>query len=115
MPLNISVSFWPEIAHFPLLTTLTLVPILAMIGVCYTASKTQTLSVAFLGAIVNVLLSFYLLSVFDVNKEGIQLAEYVDFPGFHYRVGIDGVSVLFIPLAAILTLLALPSRPQYHR
>jgi NADH-quinone oxidoreductase subunit M len=107
MPLNISVSFWPEIAHFPLLTTLTLVPILAMIGVCYTASKTQTLSVAFLGAIVNVLLSFYLLSVFDVNKEGIQLAEYVDFPGFHYRVGIDGVSVLFIPLAAILTLLAL--------
>lgn len=107
MPLNVSVSFWPEIAHFPLLTTLTLVPLLAMAGVCVARTSTQMLGIAFLGSASNVLLSLYLLSAFDVTKEGIQLAEFVDGFGLHYRVGVDGVSVLFIPLAAILTLLAL--------
>lgn len=52
-------------------------------------------------------MSGYLLWLFDDNKQGIQLAEQFDLFGLHYRVGLDGVNVLFIPLTAILTLLAL--------
>jgi NADH-quinone oxidoreductase subunit M len=107
MALEINISHWAEAAHFPVLTTLTLVPLLAMFAICYANSTKQALSFAFSGAVLNVLLSIYLLLVFNTTKTGIQLAEHFDLFGIHYRVGLDGVNILFIPLAAILTLLAL--------
>ena len=107
MALDISVSSWSDVAQFPLLTTLTLVPLIAMIAVWYANSKKQAWIFAYFGAGINVLLSAYVLWLFDDNKQGIQLAEQFNLFGLHYRVGLDGVNVLFIPLTAILTLLAL--------
>lgn len=107
MVLDISITHWTQAAHFPVLTVQTLVPLLTMFAVYYADSRKRALQLAFLGAGINLLLSVYLLCVFNVNQEGIQLAENVDFFGLHYRVGLDGVNILFIPLTAILTLLAL--------
>ena len=107
MALDINISHWAEAAHFPVLTVLTVVPLITMIVICYADSLKRALTIAFVGAGLNLLLSVYLLCVFNVNQEGIQLAESVDFFGLHYRVGLDGVNILFIPLTAILTLLAL--------
>jgi NADH-quinone oxidoreductase subunit M len=107
MALDINISHWAEAAHFPVLSTLTLVPLLTMLAICYADSLKRSLRIAFVGAGLNLLLSIYLLCVFNVNQEGIQLAENIDIFGLHYRVGLDGVNILFIPLTAILTLLAL--------
>ncbi len=103
-----NITFWSESVAFPLLTTLTVVPLVAMSGVLFLRSTTVALSLGFAGTLLNLFLSFYLLSVFDPDKVGIQLAEQERFFGFtYYSVGIDGLSVLFIPLTAILALLIL--------
>lgn len=100
------IVYWPTAAFLPVLTVLTLVPLLAMAAVL-TAKPVYGIRLAFAGAILNVLLSIYLLWVFDSEAPGIHLAESMDFPGFSYRVGVDGTNILFIPLTAILGLLAL--------
>lgn len=105
--MDITVTPWSESAAFPLLTTLTLVPLAAMIAILFSRSSAVALRFGYAGAMLTVLLSFYLLSVFDSNSPGIHLFEQVRFTGLSYSVGVDGTSVLFIPLAAVLTLLAL--------
>ena len=100
MTLNISVSSWSEVAQFPLLTTLTLVPLIATIAVCHANSKKQAWIFAYFGAGINVLLSGYVLWLFDDNKQGIQLAEQFDLLGIImssgtmvYSVRIVGMSI----------------------
>jgi NADH-quinone oxidoreductase subunit M len=104
-----NVIFWSESIAFPLLTTLVLVPLAAMTAVLLTRSSTGVaVGFGFAGTLLNLFLSFYLLSVFDPETAGIQLAEQERFFGFtYYSVGIDGLNVLFIPLTAILALLVL--------
>ena len=103
-----NVTFWSESVAFPLLTTLTIVPLAAMSAILFSRSTTVALGLGFAGTLLNLFLSFYLLSVFDPDTAGIQLAEQKHFFGFiNYSVGVDGLSVLFIPLTAILALLIL--------
>ncbi len=101
------VSFWPESAAFPLLTTLTLIPLATVIAILMFKSRRYALGFAYAGTLLTVLLSLYLLFVFDTDKHGIQLFERVEFLGFTYCVGADGTNILFFPLIAVLTLLAL--------
>ncbi|WP_033411964.1 complex I subunit 4 family protein [Methylosarcina fibrata] len=101
------VSFWHESAGFPLLTALTLIPLLTVIAVLISSSGSRARLWAFAGALLNVLLALYLLIVFDPDANGIQLFERVEFAGMTYCVGVDGANILFIPLAAILALMAL--------
>lgn len=101
------VTFWPESAAFPLLTTLTLVPLAAMVGILCSRSSTVALYFAFSGTLLTMLLSIYLLVIFDSGNPGIHLVEQVHFAWLSYSVGVDGANVLFIPLTAILSLLAL--------
>jgi NADH-quinone oxidoreductase subunit M len=105
--MDINVTFWSASAAFPLLSALTFVPVAAMMAAACSRSMAVALRFGFAGTLVNLLLSFYLLKVFDDGRAGIQLAEQVHFLGFSYSVGVDGVNVLFIPLTAVLTLLAL--------
>lgn len=105
--MEIPVAFWPESAVLPVLSALTLVPLLAMAAILFSRSTAAAAGVAFLGALLNVALSFYMLSVFDVHKNGIQLLEQVKILGLSYVVGVDGINVLFIPLTAVLAMLAL--------
>src|SRR5690349_23167451 len=104
-----NVVFWSESAPFPLLTTLVLVPLAAMTAVLFSrASIGLATTFGFAGTLLNLFLSFYLLSVFNPELGGIQLAEQERFFGFtYYSLGVDGLNILFIPLTTILALLLL--------
>ena len=101
------ITLWSEAAAFPLLTTMTLVPLLAMVAILCSRSSTIALRFGFAGTILTLLLSIYLLAIFDSGNPGIHLVEQVHFAWFSYCVGVDGANILFIPLTAVLTLLAL--------
>lgn len=100
-------GLWPEIAAFPLLTLLTLLPMLSSAAVLRSRTVPHALQAAFFGALLNVALSVYLLTSFDADNTNVQWFEQYHFFGMSYSVGLDGSNVLFIPLTAILTLLAL--------
>ena len=102
-----SVTLWSESAAFPLLTTLTIVPLAAMTGILCSRSAAVALRFGFFGSLLTLLLSIYLLAVFDADTPGIHLAEQARWGWFSYSVGADGANILFIPLTAVLTLLAL--------
>jgi NADH-quinone oxidoreductase subunit M len=111
----INITPWWEAAVFPLLTLMTLIPLVAMVAVLLSPTQVIALRVGFVGTIFTVLLSIYLLLVFDTTKPGIQLYEQVQNIIFTYTVGVDGTSILFIPLTAILTFLALIYTLTKHR
>lgn len=105
--MNIATSQFPETAAFPLLSLLTLLPLLSSAGILLSRSAAQGLRIGFAGALTTVALSIYLLSSFVTENVDIQWFEQYRFLGMSYSVGLDGSNVLFIPLTAILTLLAL--------
>jgi NADH-quinone oxidoreductase subunit M len=105
--MDITVTPWQESVAFPLLTTLTLVPLAAMIAISLSRSAKIGLYFGFAGALLTAVLSIYLLSVFDSSHPGIHLVEQGHFFGLSYCVGVDGTNILFIPLTAVLTVLAL--------
>jgi len=105
--MDITVTPWSASAAFPLLTMLTLVPLAAMVAILFSRSSTIALRFGFAGASLTLLLSIYLLTVFDSATPGIHLVEQAHFAGLSYSVGVDGTNILFIPLTAVLTLLAL--------
>ncbi len=105
--MDITVTPWSESAAFPLLSTLTLVPLAAMVAILCSRSSTIALRFGFAGTLLTVLLSLYLLAIFDSANPGIHLAEQLHVGWFSYTVGVDGANILFIPLTAVLTFLAL--------
>ncbi|MDD5275254.1 MAG: NADH-quinone oxidoreductase subunit M [Methylovulum sp.] len=102
-----SLNPWSEAAAFPLLTTLTLIPFAAMVAIICSRSLAAALRFGFAGTLLTVILSAYLLIVFDAGNPGIHLVEQLHFAGLSYSVGVDGANILFIPLTAVLTFLAL--------
>ncbi|MGR9088371.1 MAG: complex I subunit 4 family protein [Gammaproteobacteria bacterium] len=100
------VSFWQESTALPLLTPLTLSPLLAMMGVLMVPRPLMVRS-AFAGSLLTLVLSFALLFVFSVDNRNIQLYERYEFAGMSYAVGVDGANILFVPLTAVLSFLAL--------
>ena len=102
-----NVTAWSESAAFPLLTMMTIIPLIAVVAILLSRSSPVALRIGIISALVTVLLSFYLLSVFDADLSGIQLAEEIHSLGFTYSVGVDSANILFIALTTIFTLLAL--------
>lgn len=105
--MEISVMYWSESALFPLLTLMTMVPLAATFAVLLVNSKRLITGLGYLGALITGLLALYLLSVFDQDNSGIQLAERLAVAGMSYNVGVDGANLLFILMTTVLTLLAL--------
>jgi NADH-quinone oxidoreductase subunit M len=101
------VTLWSATAAFPLLSVLTATPLLTVLVILLSKNRMTSLRAAFIGAGLAVVLSFYLLMVFDTGNSGIQLLERLQFAGMSYCVGVDGANILFIPLTAVLTFLAL--------
>lgn len=100
------IMYWQAATFFPLLSALTLLPFFSMAAVLWLKPDFKW-HFALGGSFVNVMLSLYLLHVFDSDTPGIHLAESLDLLGIGYRVGVDGTNILFVPLAAILGFLAL--------
>ncbi len=101
-----AIVYWPAAACLPLLSALTFLPLLISLGVLMIGPAWR-LCLALSGALANVLLSVYLLWVFDSETPGIHLAETLAWLGLNYQVGVDGTNILLLPLTTILGLLAL--------
>lgn len=91
----------------PLLTILSIIPFVAMVAGMVSRSPVIALRAGMVSTLVNLVLSFYVLDLFDTGKNGIQLAEQFQLFGFHYIVGVDNLSIMFIPLTVVIALCVL--------
>ncbi len=95
--------------NFPILSSLILLPSIGAIFILFTkSSKTKYQSskyVALFISFANFLLSLYLWYVFDKTSTDFQFVENrIWLPNFvNYKVGIDGISVLFLILTTFIT------------
>ena len=100
---------------FPILSSLILLPLLGAIFIFFSKSKSNThLTIKYLAIFVsfaNFILSLYLWYLFDPSTAEFQFLEEQSWiKGFiNYKVGIDGISVLFIILTAFITPLCVVS------
>lgn len=90
--------------HFPFLTTLLLLPLTAALLIWF--SDIQRARWIALGAnILALLLSLLMLGQFDAADAGFQFVEHAAWIATlnsHYSLGVDGISLLFIPLTCLL-------------
>ena len=100
---------------FPILSSLILLPLLGAIFIFFSQSKSNThLTSKYLALFVsfaNFILSLYLWYLFDPSTAEFQFLEEQSWiKGFiNYKVGIDGISVLFIILTTFITPLCVVS------
>ncbi len=100
---------------FPILSSLILLPLLGAIFIFFSKSKANTyLTIKYLALFVsfaNFILSLYLWYLFDPSTAEFQFLEEQSWiKGFiNYKVGIDGISILFIILTAFITPLCVVS------
>ena len=97
-------------SQFPLLSIIIVLPLLGavLIGACHhvRAAKIIALSIALLELIAALLA----VRTFNSDDDGFQLLEQYDWiPSLNIQffVGIDGISVLFLPMTALLTLMTI--------
>jgi len=97
---------WTTQSAYPIVTTLQLVPLAAMGLMLVLRHHRMVRPAAVLAAAVELLLAIDLYHRFDVQQSAFQFAERLSFPPLlSYHAAVDGVSVLFILLTALLTLI----------
>ena len=101
--------------NFPIISALILLPTIGSIFLFFSKdnseNKSTTKYVALFTSVVNFLLSIYLWLLFDQSTSDFQFIEdRVWLVGFiNYKVGIDGISILFIILTTFITPLCILS------
>lgn len=101
------VSLWTESLGFPLLTIMTAIPAAGIIVSSYAKTAKVVMRSGIGATSLNLLLSLYMVAKFDSAKSGIQFAEHYSVLGLNYSAGVDGLNVLFIPLATCTAWLVL--------
>ncbi|MEK7779258.1 MAG: NADH-quinone oxidoreductase subunit M [Pseudomonadota bacterium] len=94
-------------ADFPLLSLTIFIPLLGAILVGSIHNIKLAKQVALFIVFLSLLLTLYVLILFDAEKDGFQLVERYDWISvlnIEYLIGVDGISVLFLPATALLTL-----------
>ncbi len=92
-------------ANFPLLSLLIITLPVGGALIWLWPNATHARWIALATAIVDLLLSMTVLFKFDATASGFQLVEkaaWIPSINAHYQVGVDGLSVLFLPLTVIL-------------
>ena len=102
--------------NFPILSSLILLPSIGALFILLSKSKDQSnyqssKYVALFVSFANFFISLYLWYIFDPNITDFQFVENRSWlPGFiNYKVGIDGISILFIVLSTLITPLCIIS------
>jgi NADH-quinone oxidoreductase subunit M len=102
--------------NFPILSSLILLPSIGALFIILSKSKDQSnyqssKYVALFVSFANFFISLYLWYIFDPNITDFQFVENRSWlPGFiNYKVGIDGISILFIVLSTLITPLCIIS------
>jgi NADH-quinone oxidoreductase subunit M len=104
-----------DMASFPLLSLLLALPFAAA-GVLWVLPAAQARALALLAAAAELAIALVLVWRFDPSRNGFQWverAEWLPTVNVHYLLGVDGLSLLFLPFSALLFLvLLLSSRPS---
>lgn len=97
---------------FPILGLMIILPLL-VVGALYLVRTTaQQRSLALTGAFAQLLLALVAVFVFDPSAADTQLVQktsWISTIGANFHLGVDGVSILFLPLTAFVILLAMLS------
>lgn len=89
----------------PLLSALLVTPLVGIIIDWRTKQARTAFALGLTVAAIELVLAIQVVAQFQSHTPGLQLLErFQILPGFSYAVGIDGISVLFLPLTALLTL-----------
>jgi NADH-quinone oxidoreductase subunit M len=97
-------------AAFPVLTLSVLFPLAAALAVGSMRTAAAAKNLALAAAVVELCITLGALAMFDAADGGFQLQErraWIAGLNIDYFLGIDGISVAFLPLTALLTLAAL--------
>lgn len=98
--------------HFPLLSLCLSWPLLGSLLLVFVKNPVWTKRLVLLVASIELLLCLLVLQGFNTENAGFQWQEdYLWIPGLniHYQLGVDGISILFLPMTAWVTLMALLS------
>lgn len=93
-------------SSYPLLSLLLLLPLLGAV-LCFISGESRSRPVALVFAVLQLLVSLAVLAVFDPAVQGFQLLEryeWVETLNLEILLGVDGLSVVFLPLTALVTL-----------
>ncbi len=91
-------------ANFPFLSLIIIVPLVGAILAGSIRNDDIAKHIAFFVALITLLLTIFTLILFDASKGEFQLVErYAWIPSLNieYLVGVDGISVLFLPMTAM--------------
>ncbi len=101
--------------NFPILSSLILLPIIGALFIFFSKSNNKKYQsskyVALFISLANLILSIYLWYIFDINISEFQFVENRKWiSGFiNYKIGVDGISILFIILTTFITPLCIIS------
>lgn len=99
---------WSTQASFPILASLQFFPLLVMIAIYMVGESKKLFALSMIASVIELLLAIYLYLQYDAHNSALQLAEHLPLLlPFQYHVAVDGVSVLFILLTALLSLMIL--------
>ncbi|BAU23675.1 NADH:ubiquinone oxidoreductase subunit M [Caldimicrobium thiodismutans] len=95
-----------------LLSTILWLPLIGIILIFLMSRESERAIkvVALVTALLDFVLSLFLLLSFDFTNPGFQFVEksiWIDFLNTFYFLGVDGVSILFVPLSTLVTLLCI--------
>lgn len=96
--------------NFPILSLLIFLPLLGalMTGLCGNIQLTKKIAIGF--AVVELILAICAVALFQSKNGDFQLLERADWiPSLNieFLLGVDGISILFLPLSALLTLMVM--------
>ncbi len=98
--------YWFDQATFPLLALLQILPLAGAALVWRFAGRAWAGLTGRLIALAELALAVQLLRLIDRDSAALQMAEWIDLPGpLDYHVAADGLTVLFVLLATLLTVL----------
>ena len=99
--------------NFPILSSLILLPIVGALFIFFINSDKNNKSTKYVSlfiSLANLLLSLYLWLVFNKDTSNFQFVENREWLGIiNYKVGIDGISILFVILTTFITPLCIIS------
>ncbi len=104
--MNLTEIHWTAQSGYPILATLQLLPLLAIALILSLRGRAGLYPTAIVLAVAELLLAFDLYRHFDATNPAMQLAEQLPLlPLLAHHTAVDGMSVLFMLLTAVLSLL----------
>jgi NADH-quinone oxidoreductase subunit M len=101
-------TFAAEQVGFPILSLLIFLPLVGAAVLPFLPDRRSARTVALAVALAELVLAVVLVLAFTPGVSDVQLAErvaWIETVGAQYHVGVDGISVLFVPLTAFITVL----------